>query len=76
MSEDRFKAIKVMADELESVREQIKALGEERARVHAKYFEDMQKLSRREEVLIQKEAIAQEAITKFALGEAHTYSKP
>ena len=76
MSEDRFKAIKVMADELESVREQIKALGEERAQVHAKYFEDMQKLSRREEVLIQKEAIAQEAITKFARGEAHTYSKP
>lgn len=76
MSEDRFKAIKVMADELESVREQIKSLGEERAQVHAKYFEDMQKLSRREEVLIQKEAIAQEAITKFALGEAHTYNKP
>ena len=76
MSEDRFKANKVMADELESVREQIKDLGEDLAQVHAKYFEDMQKLSRREEVLIQKEAIAQEAITKFALGEAHTYSKP
>lgn len=75
MSEDRFKAIKVMADELESVREQIKALGAERSEVHGKYVKDMQVLSQREEVLINKEAIAQDAITKFALGEAHTYKQ-
>lgn len=74
-SADRFAAIKVMADELDSVRKQISELAEKRAEVHAQYVKDMQELSRKEEALIHKEAIAQDAITKFALGEAHTYSK-
>lgn len=71
---DRFAAIKVMADELDSVRKQIAEISEQRAEIHAKYVKDMQELSRKEEVLIHKESIAQDTITKFALGEVHTYS--